>query len=357
MSASSQARDNLHILHIDMDAFYASVEERDNPSLKGKPLIVGGSSNHGIVTTANYEARKYGIHSAMPIFMAKQMCPRGIFVPTRIKRYRDVSREVFSVLHKFTDTMEQVSVDEAYLDLSKVEGDKLEACLAMKKEVLSKTGLTLSMGLSYNKFLAKLGSDWNKPDGIKIITPDMVPEILLPLTVKKIHGIGRKTAKKLNDIGIYLVEDLIELSEEFIVELLGKHGTEIYYRIRGHDNRKLETERERKSLGTETTFETATRAKEELKKYIYEFSLEIESDLKLKNLQGKTITLKLKDDKFISKTRSKTLDYEISASKEIYDLATMLLDEVDIENKIRLIGVTISNLSNRDKIQLTFFNY
>ena len=356
MSISRATEDNLHILHIDMDAFYASVEEHDNPALKGKPLIVGGSSNHGIVTTANYEARKYGIHSAMPIFMAKQMCPKGIFVPTRIKRYRDVSREVFSVLHKFTDKLEQVSVDEAYLDLSKVEGDKLEACFEMKREVLKKTGLTLSMGLSYNKFLAKLGSDWNKPDGIKIIRQDMVPEILLPLSIKKIHGIGRKTAKKLNDIGIYKVEDLIDLSEEFLVELLGKHGTEIYYRIRGHDNRRLETERERKSLGTETTFEVATRDKNILKEYIYEFALEIENELKIKNIQGKTITLKLKDDEFKSKTRSRTLDYEINNSIEIKNLACMLLDEIDIDKKIRLIGVTISNLSNRDKVQLSLFN-
>lgn len=356
MSISRATEDNLHILHIDMDAFYASVEEQDNPALKGKPLIVGGSSNHGIVTTANYEARKYGIHSAMPIFMAKQMCPKGIFVPTRIKRYRDVSREVFSVLHKFTDKLEQVSVDEAYLDLSKVEGDKLEACFEMKREVLKKTGLTLSMGLSYNKFLAKLGSDWNKPDGIKIIRQDMVPEILLPLSIKKIHGIGRKTAKKLNDIGIYKVEDLIDLSEEFLVELLGKHGTEIYYRIRGHDNRRLETERERKSLGTETTFEVATRDKNILKEYIYEFALEIENELKIKNIQGKTITLKLKDDEFKSKTRSRTLDYEINNSIEIKNLACMLLDEIDIDKKIRLIGVTISNLSNRDKVQLSLFN-
>lgn len=356
MSISRATEDNLHILHIDMDAFYASVEEQDNPALKGKPLIVGGSSNHGIVTTANYEARKYGIHSAMPIFMAKQMCPKGIFVPTRIKRYRDVSREVFSVLHKFTDKLEQVSVDEAYLDLSKVEGDKLEACFEMKREVLKKTGLTLSMGLSYNKFLAKLGSDWNKPDGIKIIRQDMVPEILLPLSIKKIHGIGRKTAKKLNDIGIYKVEDLIDLSEEFLVELLGKHGTEIYYRIRGHDNRRLETERERKSLGTETTFEVATRDKNILKEYIYEFALEIENELKIKKIQGKTITLKLKDDEFKSKTRSRTLDYEINNSIEIKNLACMLLDEIDIDKKIRLIGVTISNLSNRDKVQLSLFN-
>ena len=347
---------DLDILHIDMDAFYASVEEVDNPNLKGKPVIVGGSSNHGIVTTANYEARKYGIHSAMPIFMAKQMCPSGIFVPTRIKRYRDVSREVFSILNKFTSLLEQVSIDEAYLDLSNIQGDKFEACFEMKREVFKKTGLTLSMGLSYNKFLAKLGSDWNKPGGIKIITSDMIPELLLPLSIKKIHGIGRKTAKKLNDIGIYKVEDLMELSEDFIVELLGKHGTEIYHRIRGIDNRELETERERKSLGTETTFEIATRERKILKEYLYEFSLEIETELKEKRIQGRTITLKIKDEDFKSKTRSRTVDCYTNSADDIYILSSILLDELDLNKKIRLIGVTISNLSSLDKVQLSIFN-
>lgn len=356
MDISSKKDYKLDILHIDMDAFYASVEERDNPRLKGKPLIVGGSSNHGIVTTANYEARKYGVHSAMPIFMAKQMCPKAIFVPTKIKKYRDASREVFSILEKFTDTLEQVSIDEAYLDMSQISGDRIEALHRIKREVFKQTELTLSMGLSYNKFLAKLASDWNKPDGIKLITPDIVPEILLPLSVRKIHGIGNKTAKRLNDIGIYKVKDLFELPEEFLIELLGKHGTEIYLRIRGIDNRKIETERERKSLGTETTFDTVTREKKVLKEYLYDFSLEIETDLKKKRIQGRTITLKIKDEEFKSKTRSRTLDYSIDSSQEIYQLSCMLLDELDLHKKIRLIGVTLSNLSNLDKLQLSLFN-
>lgn len=352
-----KSQEDLHILHIDMDAFYASVEERYNPKLKGKPVIVGGSSNHGIVTTANYEARKYGIHSAMPIFMAKQMCPKGIFVPTRMKIYKDASNEVFNILNKFTSVLEQVSIDEAYLDISNIHTEKVQACLDIKREVFTRTELTLSMGLSYNKFLAKLGSDWNKPDGMKIITPSMVPKILLPLSIGKIHGIGRKTAKKLNDIGIYKVEDLIELSEEFLVELLGKHGTEIFYRIRGIDNRRLETQRERKSLGTETTFEIATRERKKLKEYLYEFSLEIEAELKGKRIQGRNITLKIKDEDFKSKTRSRTLDYDINIANDIYILSSMLLDELDLDKKIRLIGVTISNLSSLDKTQLSLFNF
>lgn len=356
MEVSPIKEEDLHILHIDMDAFYASVEERDNPNLKGKPLIVGGNSRHGIVTTANYEARKYGVHSAMPIFMAKQMCPKGIFVPTRINRYREASKEVFRILYGFTDTLEPVSIDEAYLDLSNTSGKNIETCFEIRKEVLEKTGLTLSMGLSFNKFLAKLASDWNKPDGIKLITSNMVPEILLPLSIKKIYGIGRKTAKKLNDIGIYIVEDLMELSEELLVELLGKHGTEIYFRIRGQDNRKLETDRERKSLGTETTFEISTRDKNILKEYIYQFALEIESELRRKRIQGRTITLKVKDEDFRSKTRSKTLECDINSSDDIYKLSSMLLDELDVNKKIRLIGVTISNLSSLDKIQLSLFS-
>lgn len=287
--------------------------------------------------------------------MAKQMCPKGVFLPTRIKRYRDASREVFSLLNTFTDLLEQVSVDEAYLDLSNIKTDKLEACFEIKKEVFKKTGLTLSMGLSYNKFLAKLASDWNKPDGIKIITSDMVPEILLPLSIKKIYGIGRKTAKKLNDIGIYKVEDLMELSQDFLIDLLGKHGTEIYFRIRGIDNRKLETQRERKSLGTETTFDLATRERKVLKAYLYEFSLEIEAELKSKRIQGRTITLKIKDEDFKSKTRSRTLDYDINNSEDIYSLSNMLLKEVELDKKIRLIGLTISNLSTLDELQLSFF--
>ncbi len=356
MQVYPKKEDQLDILHIDMDAFYASVEEQDNPNLKGKPLIVGGNSRRGIVTTANYEARKYGIHSAMPIFMAKQMCPKGIFVPTRINRYRDVSREVFSILHGFTDLLEQVSIDEAYLNISNKNKDKMDVCYEIKREVLENTGLTLSMGLSYNKFLAKLASDWNKPDGIKLISPDMVPEILLPLSIKKIHGIGKKTAKKLNDIGIFKVEDLIELSESFLVELLGKHGSEIYLRIRGVDNRELETDRERKSLGTETTLNISIRDKDLLKKYLYEFSLEIEKELQEKNIQARTITLKIKDEDFRSKTRSRTLDHSIKSLDEIYSIASMLLDEIKILKKIRLIGLSVSNLSSLDKVQLCLFN-
>lgn len=350
-------KEDLHILHIDMDAFYASVEEQDNPKLKGRPVIVGGKSKHGIVTTANYEARKFGIHSAMPIFMARKRCPHGYYVPPRMKRYKEESQKVFNILCETTQLVEQVSIDEAYLDIEHLKENPVIVAENIKNKVLKETGLTLSIGISYNKFLAKLGSDWNKPNGIKVISRDMIPQILLPLSVKSVHGIGPKSAKRLNDIGIYTVEDLMGLSQEFLIELFGKSGREVYHRIRGIDNRNVETDRERKSLGTETTFSQDTRDKEVLKKYLYIFSEEISSGLQQKGLYGRTISLKLKYDNFKVITRSRSLMEGINSQDIIYDMGQTLLDEIELEQKIRLIGLTVSNLSTLGMEQLSIFDF
>lgn len=347
---------DLHILHIDMDAFYASVEEVDNPKLKGKPVIVGGRSRHGIVTTANYEARKYGVHSAMPMFMARKRCPHGQYVPGRMKRYQEVSREVFNILSKFTNIIERVSIDESYLDISSLKENPIEIVKKIKKQVLEETGLTMSIGISYNKFLAKLASDWNKPNGIKIISKDMIPEILLPLSIKEVHGIGPKTEKRLNNIGVYIVEDLMRLSEDFLMELLGKLGRELYLRIRGIDNREVEVERERKSLGTESTFSKHTKDKDILKKHLYAFSEEISLGLEKQGLYGRTITLKIRYDDFTIITRSKTLMAAINSQDIIYEIGKSLLDEINLKYKLRLIGLTVSNLSDFGMEQLSIFN-
>ena len=346
----------LNILHIDMDAFYASVEEQDNPNLKGKPVIVGGLSNHGIVTTANYKARKYGVHSAMPIFIAKIKCPHGCYISPRMKRYKEVSEKVFNILRETTDLIEQVSIDEAYLDISHIDQEPLTIVNKIKRKVLKETGLTMSVGISYNKFLAKLASDWNKPNGIKIIKADMIPDILLPLPVKSVYGIGPKSAKRLNDIGVYKVKDLMNLTEEFLIELFGKQGKEIYYRIRGIDNRSINTERERKSLGTETTFTKDTKNKEILKSYLKSFSAEISTSLIQKRLYGRTLTLKVKYDDFTVRTRSKTLIEEINSQDMIYEVALTLLDDIKLSRKVRLIGLTISNLSTLGMEQLSLFD-
>lgn len=345
----------LNIIHLDMDAFYAAVEELDNPRLKGKPLIVGGSSNRGIVTTANYEARKYGIHSAMPIFMAKARCPHGIYVPTRKDRYAEVSRQVFDILHEVTDMIEPLSIDEAYLDISHIDMDAVKVAQIIRKRVFDRIGLTMSIGISYNKFLAKIASDWKKPNGLTVIDRHMVPEILLPLSISKVYGIGPKSERKLNKIGIYTIEDLMALSEDFLEELLGKSGKEIYQRIRGVDNRRVNPSRERKSLGMERTF-IATKDRNILKGYLYNFSKEIERSLRSKSLRGKTVTLKIKDQDFTSHTRSLTVNEYINSHDKIYEISQSLFEEIPLNKKIRLIGLTISNLIDDEFVQLSFLD-
>ncbi len=346
----------LNIIHIDMDAFYASVEEADNPRLKGTPVIVGGKSNHGIVTTANYEARKYGIHSAMPIFMAKKKCPMGNYIRPRMERYREVSRNIFDILYTLTDKVEGVSVDEAYIDIEGLSHSPEEIIGLIKEEVYKKEGITFSAGLSYNKFLAKLASDWDKPNGFTIISEEMLPDILLPLSIGKIHGVGPKTKNKLESIGIYTVEDMYQLSEDFLFSNFGKSGLEIYQRIRGVDTRQVDNRRERKSIGVERTFSKATRIESELVEYLSSFSRELEEDLYRKRLQGRTLIVKIKDEDFKTQTRSKTLDSNIHQYEDIFNLALSLFHEIKIKKKIRLLGISIGNLSTIDKEQLSFFD-
>ena len=348
--------DKLTIMHIDMDAFFASVEENDNPKLKGFPVIVGGLSKHGIVTTANYEARKYGVHPAMPIFMAKEKCPHGIYVSPRMDRYREVSSVIMDILYEITDVVEPLSIDEAYLDISNLNKDSMELALDIKERVMKNTGLTLSVGISYNKFLAKLASDWNKPNGIKIITKDMIPEILLPLPVKSVYGIGNKSAKRLNNIGIFTIEDLMRLSEDFLVEFFGKYGSDIYNRIRGIDHRVVEVTRERKSIGSESTFSIDTKDIDILKSYLKEFSKEISETLLYKGIQGRTLTIKIKDEFFNQRTRSKTLVSYINSEYDIYNNSVNILNEIELDNKLRLIGLTISNFISTDFEQLSLFD-
>lgn len=347
---------DLKIFHIDMDAFYASVEEVDNPSIRNYPVIVGGKSDSGIVTTANYKARKYGIHSAMPIFLAKQKCPHGIYLPTRKDRYSEASKEVFEVLYSFTDLVEPVSIDEAYMDISSINEDPLVLAGKIKDKVYEETKLTMSIGISYNKFLAKLASDWQKPNGITIIDKTMLPEILLPLKVEKIHGIGPKSANRLNSIGIYTVKDLYSLDEEFLEDMFGKAGREIYKRIRGVDNREININRERKSLGTERTLKESTLDLGLLKMYLKEFAKEISDGLNRKGLFGRTITVKVKDKDFKVTTRSKTLINDTASFDTIYYTAIMLFNELNIKKEIRLIGLTISNLTEYQLKQLSIFN-
>ena len=344
------------ILHVDMDAFFASVEQRDNPNLKGKPVIVGGVGERGVVSTCSYEARKYGVHSAMPGFIARNKCPMGIFVPVRYWRYKEVSDEIFKVFKEVTPLIEPLSIDEAFLDLSESKfDDGQKAAFYIKERVRKELGLTLSIGISYNKFLAKLASEWNKPNGIMVINENMVPDILLPLSISKIFGLGKKSVQKLNNMGIFTVEDLYQLPKEFFLEYMGKSGMEIYDRIRGIDNREVRVFRERKSVGKETTLKTNTMDKEELLKYISVFSKQISTILVNKKMLGKTVTLKYKTKEFESHTRSKTLNNYICDSEDIYNVCKELLEAEELYDELRLIGVSISSFKESKVEQLTLF--
>ncbi len=342
------------IIHVDMDAFFAAVEQHDNPKLKGRPVIVGGTSNRGVVSTCSYEARKFGVHSAMPVFMAKSKCPNGVYLPVRYERYKEASRQVFEVLFRVTNSIEPLSIDEAYLDVTDVKLDSIKIANWIKREVLRKTGLTISVGISYNKFLAKIASDWNKPNGIKEIDKDMVPEILKPLSIDKIYGLGKKSVQKLNNIGIYKVEELLKLEEEFFVEYFGKYGKEIYWRIRGIDNRKVKVERNVKSIGRESTLWEDTKNKENLKEYLEDFSNRIEKSLYARNLYCKTVTVKYKTASFQGHTKSKTVNENISNKTEIYKVAMEILEELHIEEEIRLIGLSVTNLYEKTLEQISF---
>lgn len=345
------------ILHVDMDAFFASIEQCDNLKLKGKPVIVGGISERGVVSTCSYEARKYGVRSAMPIFMAQKLCPHGVYLKVRYGRYKEISNKIFDILKEVTELIEPLSIDEAFLDITNNDRfkDGMEAALYIKERVYKQLGLTLSIGISYNKFLAKLASDWNKPNGIKVITEDMLPKVLEPLPISKIFGLGKKSVSKLNNMGLFKIEDLYPLPRKFFVEYFGKQGTDIYERIRGIDKRELKVNRDRKSYGRETTLKFNTDDKGDIEEYVNRFCMEISEHLKKNNIFIKTITIKYKTSLFENHTRSKTLGYYTNDFSVIFNVAKDIVEEESFVNGIRLIGVTVSSIKEETVEQLTLF--
>lgn len=343
------------IIHIDIDAFFASVEVNDNPVLKGKPVIVGGVGERGVVSTCSYEARKYGVHSAMPAFIARKKCPSAIFLPVRMSRYKEVSQRVFQVFYSITDLVEPVSIDEAYLDVSNLDISPIEIAKNIKKQIKEKTGLTVSVGISYNKFLAKIASEWDKPNGMKIVRESEIPEILRPLSIDKVHGLGNKSVEKLKRIGIYTIDDLLKLPMEFFVEYFGKSGIELYNRIRGLDNRKIKVSRDIKSIGRERTLNKDIISKEAMEKYIEEFCSVIEYSLKARGLSCKTVTIKYKTTTFKNHSKSKTLNEFIQSREELKVVALEILKDIKFDEKIRLIGLSVSTLEDNSVKQLSLF--
>lgn len=343
------------IMHVDMDAFFAAVEQLDHPEWRGKPVIVGGTGRRGVVSTASYEARVYGVHSAMPGFQAKKLCPHGIFVRGNMERYKEVSEKVFNILSEVTDMIQPVSIDEAYLDVTGIFHSPEYIARYIKRRVLEETGLTISVGVSYNKFLAKLASEWNKPDGLFVITPDMVPEILKPLPIGKVHGLGRKSVERLNRIGIFTIGDLLQYRKEDLKLFLGSWGEEIYDRIRGQDDRPVSPERERKSIGKETTLREDTDDRELIKAHLREFSQSVARVMSRKGVEAKTITVKFKTKDFEGHTRSKTLSMPVSSADEIFREAIRIFDQIELTKKIRLIGLSMSGLVPLSEHQITLF--
>jgi len=333
------------ILHIDMDAFYASVEQLDNPGLKGKCVIVGGPSKRSVVSAASYEARKYGVRSAMPVFMAKQKCPEGVFVPPRIQRYKGVSKKIMKLLCDFSPLVEPVSIDEAYMDITGGErllGSPEQVGIHIKEKIREKVKLTCSVGIAPNKFLAKIASDMEKPDGLFIIMPDEAHEFIKSLAINKVPGIGKKTGSLLENLGITTLGDVKKYREKILLSRLGKSGKRLIELSACIDNSPVTPFSQRKSVSTEHTLTEDTRDQTILKKFLLKHSQDVGRELRRLEVKAKTITLKLKQEDFKQITRSTTIDNPTQSSETIYSTACRLLLKYRLKTKIRLIGVGAS---------------
>ncbi len=334
-----------------MDAFYASVEQLDNPELRGKPVAVGGSSQRGVVSAASYEARKYGVRSAMSSIIAKRNCPDLIFVKPRFERYKEISGQIREVFFEYTDLVEPLSLDEAYLDVTTNKKGLMSATLIAKRirdRIKEKTGLNASAGISINKFIAKVASDINKPNGQKTVPPEEVLEFLEDLDIRKFYGVGKVTAEKMYRLGIFTGKDLKGKSEEYLTEHFGKSGAHFYKVVRGIHNSEVKPHRTRKSLGAERTFNENISSEIYMLEKLENIAEEIERRLNKSDVAGKTVTLKIKYSDFSLQTRSKTINYFISGKDLILEIAKELLYQEKMKNSVRLLGISLSNL-NTDK--------
>lgn len=343
------------IIHIDMDAFYASIEQRDNPALRGKPIAVGGSEKRGVVTTASYEARKFSVRSAMPGFAAKQKCPQLIFVKPRFNVYRDVSKQIMNILREYTDLVEPMSLDEAYLDVTEnKKGIKSATIIAkeVKQKIKDELHLTASAGISINKFLAKVASDMNKPDGLFVITPEKADEFISKLPIEKVPGIGTVTTRKMKEMGINTCNDLKKYSRVQLVQIFGKTGGYYYDIIHCEYDNPVTPHRIRKSVGSEITFSEDLTDESKMLSEIEKLTQSVVDWLVKKNIKGKTITLKIKYHDFVSRTRSRTIQHHTNSFADIYSTVKDLFNNPHIPEKpVRLLGVSVSNLDIVDEME------
>ncbi|WP_163336577.1 DNA polymerase IV [Desulfopila sp. IMCC35008] len=340
---------NRKIVHIDMDAFFASVEQLDNQTLKGKPVIVGGRpQGRGVVAACSYEARSFGVHSAMPCYRAAKICPEAIFIRPRMSRYQEISAIIMNIFHEFTDIVEPLSVDEAFLDLTVNHLEEPSASLLAEKireKIFQETGLTASAGVSCNKFVAKVASDINKPNGITIIPPGMVPDFLAALPITKFYGVGKATAKKMERIGVSTGGDLRRFSKEELQFHFGKTGSYFYNICRGIDNREVKTSRTRKSIGSERTLSEDTLDPEIIKEILVKLAESVSSTLANKKCYGFTLTLKIRYHDFKTITRSSTYKTPLFTLEDIlFALPQLTVNNEIGSKKIRLLGISISSL-------------
>lgn len=353
---------NRKIIHIDMDAFYASVEQMDNPQLYGKPIAVGGSESRGVVAAASYEARKFGVRSAISGVLAKKYCPELIFVRPRFERYKEISKQIHKIFCDYTDLIEPLSLDEAYLDVTQnKKGNPSASLLAqeIRNRIFNEIGLTASAGISINKFVAKIASDYNKPNGQKTVTPDEVIPFLEVLPIRKFYGVGKVTTEKMYQLGIFTGLELKSKSLEFLEKHFGKSGSYYYYVVRGIHNSEVKSSRIAKSVAAEHTFEVNLSSEIFMLEQLDLIATSLERRLKKYNVSGKTVTLKIKYSDFTQQTRSKTLPYFIADKGLILEAVKELLYQERMKDSVRLLGISMSNLNTEVKkavvaVQLKF---
>ena len=344
------------IIHVDMDAFYASVEQLDNPELQGKPIAVGGGETRGVVSAASYEARTFGVRSAMSGALAKKLCPELIFVRPRYDRYTEVSKKIRGIFRSYTDLVEPLSLDEAYLDVTENKKGNPSATLIAKEireQIFDKTGLTASAGISINKFVAKIASDYNKPNGQKTVEPYEVLEFLEALDIRKFYGIGKVTAEKMYQKGIFTGKDLKAKTEAYLEQYFGKSGRSYYYIVRGIHNSKVKPNRTRKSLAAERTFRENLTSEIFMLEKLDHIADEVAKRLQKSKVSGKTVTLKIKYSDFTLQTRSKTLPYYVSDASILLETAKELLYQEKMKNSVRLLGISLSNLNTGKEKKMT----
>jgi len=352
---------NRKIIHIDMDAFYASVEQMDNPELRGKPIAVGGSENRGVVAAASYEARKFGVRSALSGVMAKKYCPELLFVSPRFDRYKEISKKIHKIFYEYTDLVEPLSLDEAYLDVTNnKKGNPSASLLAqeIRLRIFNEVGLTASAGISINKFVAKIASDYNKPNGQKTVNPDQVVLFLEELPIRKFYGVGKVMTEKMYQLGIFTGLELKSKSLEFLEKHFGKSGNFYYHVVRGIHNAEVKSERITKSVAAEHTFDINLSSELFMIERLDVIASELERRLKKHHIAGKTITLKIKYSDFTQQTRSKTLPYFISDKGLLFETVKDLLFQERMKDSVRLLGISLSNLNTEIKktvvVQLKF---